>query len=226
MEEKGISRFPKPIHGRIPNFVGAEKASRNLEELDIFKKSSIIKVNPDSPQRPVRASALNSGKVLLMPTPRLGKGFILLDPKTIPSNLVDYASTIKGAFKYGRIVKLGEIPEIGLIVIGSVAVSPDGTRLGKGEGYGDIEFGILREVGVIKDSVIVATTVHEIQIVDKIPFEEHDLTVDLVVTPNKVIETRARYAKPRGIVWSKIDLKKMRAISILKVLRGEKGSSY
>lgn len=121
MEEKGISRFPKPVYGRIPNFMGAEKASRDLEDLDIFKKSSIIKVNPDSPQRPVRASALNSGKILLMPMPRLGKGFILLDPTSIPSDLVDHASTIKGAFKYGRIVKLEEIPEIGLIIVGSVA---------------------------------------------------------------------------------------------------------
>ncbi len=74
--------------------------------------------------------------------------------------------------------------------------------------------------------MIVATTVHEIQIVDKIPFEEHDLTIDLVVTPNKVIETHTKYAKPKGIIWSKIDLKKLRAIPILKELRGEKGSSY
>ncbi len=142
-----------------------------------------------------------------------------MDPEGIPSNLVNYASTIKGAFKYGRLVRLDEIPKIDLMVVGSVAVSPDGARLGKGEGYGDIEFGILREVDAIKNSVAVVTTVHEVQIIDSIPFEDHDLAVDLIVTSNKVIETQTKYTKPKGIIWSKIDSSKIEAIPILKELK-------
>jgi len=27
MEERNIARFPRPLHGRIPNFIGAEQAA-------------------------------------------------------------------------------------------------------------------------------------------------------------------------------------------------------
>ena len=39
---------------------------------------------PDSPQAHVRRGVLLSGKLLIMPSPRLRKGFMLLDPKKIP----------------------------------------------------------------------------------------------------------------------------------------------
>ena len=74
----------------------------------------------------------------MMATPRLREGFLLLDPHNIPSNHMSEASTIHGAFKYGRSVKPNET-KIDLFVAGSVAVAPDGGRLGKGTGYSDQE---------------------------------------------------------------------------------------
>ncbi|MEM2935977.1 MAG: 5-formyltetrahydrofolate cyclo-ligase, partial [Candidatus Bathyarchaeia archaeon] len=84
LEDKEIARFPKPVYGRIPNFLGAEEAARRLTALPEFQKAKVVKVNPDSPQNPVREAVLSSGKVLIMPTPRLKAGFLVLDPKTIP----------------------------------------------------------------------------------------------------------------------------------------------
>jgi len=52
MEEKNIARFPRPVYGRIPNFVGAEQAAEKLINTDIFKHAQVVKVNPDSPQKP------------------------------------------------------------------------------------------------------------------------------------------------------------------------------
>lgn len=219
LEEKNIARFPMPVYGRIPNFIDSEIAVKKIEKLKIFKRSTVIKVNPDSPQKNLREIVLNSKKILLMLTPRLKKGFILLEPALIPEKLIKYASTIKGAVKFGRFVRLEEIPKLNLIIVGSVAVSEDGKRLGKGEGYGDIEYAIFRELGLIDDSILVVTTVHEEQIIDEMPFEEHDLPVDLIVTPDRVIKTNTKYVKPTGIFWSKIDPKKQNSIPILGELK-------
>ncbi|MEM4767106.1 MAG: 5-formyltetrahydrofolate cyclo-ligase, partial [Ignisphaera sp.] len=52
MESKNIALFPRPVYGRIPNFVGAEEAARMFINSEIFKKAGAIKVNPDAPQRP------------------------------------------------------------------------------------------------------------------------------------------------------------------------------
>ncbi|KPJ55799.1 MAG: hypothetical protein AMJ42_06210 [Deltaproteobacteria bacterium DG_8] len=54
MEERNIARFPRPVHGRIPNFIGAEQAALRLKELAEWKKAKVVKANPDSPQRSVR----------------------------------------------------------------------------------------------------------------------------------------------------------------------------
>ena len=192
MEERGIATFPRPVFHRIPNFVGAEKAAQNLRELPEYKAARVIFCNPDSPQRPVREVALRDGKIVVMATPRLRKGFLLLDPNVIPQNNISRASTIRGAFKHGRFVEPSEV-RVDLFVAGSVAVSPDGGRLGKGTGYSDQEYAILKNSGGLTPETPVVTTVHDVQIVEKIPREEWDVSVDILVTPTRVIRvTRGR----------------------------------
>jgi len=189
MEEKGIATFPKPIFHRIPNFIGAEKAAQKLRELPEYKAAKVIFCNPDSPQRPVREIALKDEKTVVMATPRLKKGFLVLDPKTIPKNRIFGASTIHGAFKHGRSIEPSRV-KIDLFVAGSVAVSLDGGRLGKGRGYSDQEYAILKNAGSLSQEAIVVTTVHDVQIVEKIPRDEWDIPVDIVVTPSKIMRTR------------------------------------
>ena len=189
MEEKGIASFPRPVFHRIPNFVGAEKAAQNLRELPEYKAAKVVFCNPDSPQRPVRAMALRDSKILVMATPKLRRGFLLLDPNTIPQNRVFEASTIRGAFKRGRFVKPSEV-NVDLFVAGSVAVSLDGGRLGKGTGYSDQEYAILKDSGSLAPGIIVVTTVHDVQIVEKIAGEEWDIPVNVIVTPTRVIRVK------------------------------------
>jgi len=186
MEEKGIDRFPKPIFHRIPNFVGAEEAAGNLGELPEYEAAEAVFCNPDSPQRPVREMVLRDGKILVMATPRLKKGFLISEPNTIPRSSIPQASTIRGAFKYGRFAELSEV-KVDLFVAGSVAVSLDGGRLGKGTGYSDKEYAALKNSGALASGVLVVTTVHDVQIVEEIPRDEWDVTVDVIVTPTKVV---------------------------------------
>ncbi|MEM2104713.1 MAG: 5-formyltetrahydrofolate cyclo-ligase [Candidatus Bathyarchaeia archaeon] len=181
MESFGAATFPIPCRGRIPNFVGAEAAAEKLRQLEEWKKAKVVFVNPDSPQRKVREYTLKDGKILVMASPRLKKGFILIDPAKVKGK-EHAASTIKGAFKFG--VNVQDFPKPDLIVEGSVAVDMHGHRLGKGHGYGDVEIKILkRKFGEIP----VATTVHSMQIVEKVPFEAGDEKVSIIVTPTRII---------------------------------------
>ncbi|MGC8999048.1 MAG: 5-formyltetrahydrofolate cyclo-ligase [Candidatus Bathyarchaeia archaeon] len=181
MEQSGVATFPLPCWGRIPNFVGAEAAADKLRQLEEWKKAKVVFVNPDSPQRRVRENALKDGKILIMASPRLKRGFILIVPAKVRGK-EHYASTIRGAFQFG--VETQNFPKPDLIVEGSVAVDLRGHRLGKGHGYGDVEIEILeRRFGEIP----VATTVHDMQVVENVPFEEGDRKVSLIVTPTRVI---------------------------------------
>ncbi|MEM2643648.1 MAG: 5-formyltetrahydrofolate cyclo-ligase [Candidatus Bathyarchaeia archaeon] len=219
MEETGISRFPKPVYGRIPNFVGSNIAAQKLAEQWEFKRAKVIKVNPDSPQRMVRFLALLNGKTLLMPTPRLSSGFLLLEPRKIPKRAYEDASSIRGAFKYGEICSIDEIPNVDLIVAGSVAVSKDGVRVGKGGGYSEIEYGILRELGVVDEKTPIFTTVHDIQVVDFVPKDVYDLIVDAIITPTKVIRINDVGERPKGIMWDRIEIERINEIPPLIQLR-------
>lgn len=181
MERSGIAVFPLPCRGRIPNFVGAEVAAERLRGLEEWRKAKVVFVNPDSPQRRVRENVLKDGKNLIMASPRLKRGFILVNPGDVKGK-ERFASTIKGCFKFG--VETSDFPKPGLVVEGSVAVDTRGNRLGKGGGYGDAEIKTLK--GMFRTAFVI-TTVHDIQVVEAVPFEEKDERVSVIVTPTRVI---------------------------------------
>lgn len=220
LHEAKAARFPFPIEGRIPNFKGAEKAARILRALPVYQKAQLIKVNPDAPQRPVRAMALADGKSILVPAPRLRAGFWLVTPQDVPPGEEHKAASLSHIHRYGREIDLDELralatsdPGIGLIVAGSVAVSRRGARAGKGEGYADMEYALLRELGLKETPVV--TTVHPAQIVDDLAVDSHDLSVDIIVTPHGAIETHTPYPKPTGIDWSLLTSEDLEAMPVL-----------
>jgi 5-formyltetrahydrofolate cyclo-ligase len=219
LEERGEALPPKPIVGRIPNFKGADKAAYLVRSLREYAKAETIFTNPDSPQRPLRELILRDGKTVVMATPRLREGFLILNPNSIPEKLYYEASTIRGAFKHGRKLKIREIPTIDFKVVGSVAVSLRGERIGKGSGYSELEYGILRELNRIGEDTPIITTVHELQIVENIPQEEFDVPVDYIVTFKRIIKTERSRARPNGIIWRLITDKMMMEIPILKELK-------
>ena len=221
LEEKNIASFPRPVYGRIPNFKGAEEAALKLSETKEFKNAKLIKVNPDAPQRPVRELVLRKGKILLVPTPRLRGDFYLLDPSKIDN--YREASTISGFSKYGEIVDLSSLSKIDLIVAGSVAVTLEGDRVGKGEGYSELEFAILRELGKVDENTPIATTVHDIQIVDFIPTEPYDVPVDIIATPTRVIYTKRKREKPKGIYLEYLSKEKIEETPFLKKFLAQRG---
>lgn len=225
------ARFPFPIQGRIPNFTGAEAAARRLRELPVYQTARVIKVNPDAPQLPVRAMALADGKKLIIPSPRLRGAFLLIDPEDVPRGEERKAASLKHAQRYGREIDLSELADLAtgessvdLVVAGSVAVDRQGGRAGKGHGYADLEYALLRELGAKAPPVV--STVHPAQIVPAILVDRHDLSLDYIVTPEEVIETCTPHPKPDGLDWSLISDDDLKAMPVLAHLRQEKWESF
>ena len=220
LQAKRVARFPFPPHGRIPNFAGARQAAERLLAHPLFKRVRVIKVNPDSPQRWVRQLALERGITVITPTPRLKGAFRLLDPRRIPRQHYGEAATLKRGGKWGEDLALDELPKVDLVVMGSVAVTRDGRRLGKGHGYADLEYALLRELG--NPAVPLATTVHPLQVVDAFPVEAHDAPLSLIATPDETIEVKHRRRAPRGIDWRRLPPEALDEMPVLAELKSRK----
>jgi len=220
LEEGGEARFPFPPHGRIPNFAGAEAAAERLADLDAWQAADVVKSNPDAPQLPVRRAALRAGKVVYVAVPRLRDEacFLRLAPEEVDD--VDHATTVGGSAEVGVQVAPDAMPPVDLVVSGSVAVDERGGRIGKGEGYSDLEFALLREFGLVDDATSTVTTVHELQVHEG-PFDTdpHDVPMDRVVTPDRTVDTGAG-GKPAGIDWSSLDATDREEIPVLARLDG------
>jgi 5-formyltetrahydrofolate cyclo-ligase len=223
MRSAGVARFPG-AEGRIPNFTGAEAAAERLRGTGEWQAAGTMKANPDSPQLPVRQRALQDGKTVYMAVPRLAEAepFFALDPDhlRVPPRA---AASISGAAKHARRVSLAELEPVDLVVMGSVAVSEDGARLGKGGGFADLEFALASAAGLIGPLTVAVTTVHELQLqpAGSIPVTGHDVPVDFVVTHERVIDCRLlRADRPAdGIIWADLTDEKVAAIPLLAALR-------
>jgi 5-formyltetrahydrofolate cyclo-ligase len=218
MEREGVGRFPG-AEGRIPNFAGAKAAAERLARHPAWQNAETIKANPDSPQTHARRIALSQGKTLVMAVPRLRDQhpFRLLDPRKLGEDELREAATIKGALKHGTVIDLDQVPELDLVLTGSVAVNLKGARLGKGGGFSDLEYGLLTEFGQIDRRTVVATTVHPIQILrENLLMTGHDIPLNLIATPQAVIEVDGPYRRPSGVLWDHLQPPQIHEIPVLE----------
>jgi 5-formyltetrahydrofolate cyclo-ligase len=223
MRAAKVARFPGAA-GRIPNFTGAEAAAERLRGLPCWPEAGTVKANPDSAQLPVRQRALEDGKIVYMAVPRLAgpEPFFALDPDHL-SESPRKAASISGATRSGRRVMLADVAPVDLVVMGCVAVGEDGARLGKGGGFADLEFALATTAGLIGPHTTSVTTVHEIQVrpAGAIPLTDHDVPVDFIVTPERIIDCRPRHGPRRAarICWDDLTEEKIAAIPLLAAQR-------
>ncbi len=223
MQTSAAICFPA-TDGRVPNFVGSQRATALLRELTIWKRAKAIKISSDAPQLPVRRAALLEGKIVYLAVPRLQaeKCFIELDPEKLGPLRAQRVGSIRGAMRYGRVVAPQEMRPVDLIVVGSVAVTRQGARVGRGGGYGDLEYALLRKEGKVREYTPILTTIHPLQLIEeRIPMRSHDTPVDFLVTPEQVIAAPSLHPRPRGVLWEILGEERIMAIPVLRKGRRE-----
>lgn len=208
---------------KISNFKGADEAGDRIATLDVFKNAQNVKVDPDKPLQQARYVTLKAGKTLFVPTPRQRTGILsqIQLPEECDEETLSKYSTRQGVEESSISIGLDDSVKIDLAVIGCVAVSPKGWRIGKGFGFSDLEYAMLASVGAVNPEVPVVTVVHDSQVLD-LPeslFDVHDVAVDYIVTPTRVIQCSGAKPRPAGILWSLLSSDRLERIRILKRLR-------
>src|SRR6266436_3723030 len=135
----------------------------------------------------------------------------------MPSVEIEEAASLSRGDRWSEEVVLTDMPRLDAIVCGSVAVTRDGRRCGKGEGYSDLEFAILRELG--HPLVPIATTVHDLQVVDSVPHDPTDQPLSVIATPTQTIRIKRPSAAPRGIDWTRLSAEDLEEMPILAELK-------
>ncbi|XP_003703807.1 methenyltetrahydrofolate synthase domain-containing protein lost [Megachile rotundata] len=222
--KNNLVNFPVVVYDRIPNFKGASEAALRVAELEEFKRARVIKINPDKPQEPVRFLALEANKEILVPIPRLRSGlFHHVTPVAgATKNELRTLSKIHGLMEAGKPLGVESKIKVDLVILGSVCVSRDGYRLGKGKGFADLEYAIMTRMGAITQDTIVITTVHDCQVFDMLPpqlFKEYDVPVDIIVTPTQTIIVNPKLKKPSGIIWSMLSERRIKSMQVLQQLK-------
>jgi 5-formyltetrahydrofolate cyclo-ligase len=218
MQAAGIS--PKP-HGTIPTFPGQNKAAERLRRLKVYQQAKTIMVPPDQAQLQVRVNALLDGKALIMATPGLQDGFYLVEKGNIKIKYWKTAVRSSGVRRFGTRLRTTqqEIGAIDLLATGAVAVGLAGERMGKGSGYFDLEYMILREIGSVNESTPLCALVDDCQVREGVPMEEQDVAVDLIITPTRVITVERTLPRPSKIPWGLLGERRIKGMRPLRELK-------
>ena len=126
----------------------------------------------------------------------LDEGYILYVPYTIKEKITlgiaeindldkDWKPGVFGVSEPLKSLRTEIVPDdLDIIVVPGVVFTKEGYRIGYGGGFYD---GFLGENG--KDKLKIAFTYDQF-IVDKIPVEDHDIPVDMIITEKEVIDCR------------------------------------
>lgn len=186
MKDAGVLTFPLDVFGKVPNFIGAEKAAEILAQQIEFEQAKVIFVSPDHVLRRVRELVLERGKILAVPLPqrlrRQEKPKLL---QITERRAIKAAANIDNFLKYGQPLS----QPVDLAVLSSVVVDRQGNRLTTKGGFGDREWQMLVEGGFVHGGTKIATIAHPLQFADDLAkwVTHQDVKADLIVTPNEVI---------------------------------------
>ncbi len=154
---------------RLPEFTRAKTILFYVSTRDEVKTESMIK------------KALEYGKRVVVPISNLKERTLNL------SEIKDFDSELEpGAFNIlepkERFLRPVSPEEIDLVIVPGVAFDEKGNRLGYGMGFYD------RFLRSVKKDTPVIGLAYEFQIIEKIPVDDTDVTVDKVVTEERIIE--------------------------------------
>lgn len=203
------SRFHFDFSSFIPDFEGSGKALVKFVGLEIYKNASLLFVTPDECLVAFRARCIQDGKTIIVSPYGIRRPLVILGRKNVQEGHELFAACLDGLERFGRYTTLDEISQLGnldIMVTGGSAVNLEGVRFGKGHGYFDLEWAMMREIGVVNEDTPIVIFVHDCQVIDEsIEPDPFDSVADIIVTPTRIIMVEKRYPKPTGIIWEKLD---------------------
>ena len=217
------SRFHFDFAEFITDFHGSEAATERLTAQHFYRESQFMFITPDNCLEQLRHRTLCDGKLMLVTSYSIRRGFFLLDPARIPPEQYLYASTLDGMERVGTPVSLEEIrhlPALEYLITGTGAINEAGVRFGKGHGFFDVEWGMLYRIGKISASTPAAALVHDCQVLSEILHPEvFDTGVDVIFTPTRTLEIADANKPTCGIVWDLLDPQMLETIPPLQELQ-------
>ncbi len=193
----------------IADFEGSDLAAERIRQLRVYQDTKLLFITPDNSTELVRRQALADGKIILMTTCAIARGFLYLDSADVPEGERSYAATLDGMERFSRPVSLSDIMKlqpIRLLVTGGSAVSRNGVRFGKGHGYFDVEWAMLSEIDMVGEFSEIVDIVHDCQVVDELlAAEEHDVPVDWIVTPSRTLAVIGLHRPPGRVRWEMLE---------------------
>jgi len=220
---KPDSRFHFDFSSFIPDFEGSDKCAEAIRNMEIYKRARNLMITPDNCLELLREYSIKDGKLVVMPTYGIKRGFVQLSRDLVPSGKEDFAATLDGAERFGKYLPISELKglkKIDLMVTGASVVSINGVRYGKGHGYFDLEWGMFRELKLVNDNTPVIAVVHDCQVIEEeIEAEAYDTIMDYIVTPTRIIQVEKRRGKPKGIMWERLPEYLLKEIPILLELK-------
>ena len=213
---KPDSRFHWEFENFVPDFENSYKCVKSIREMNWYKNSKIIFLAPDNSLTEMRKRAIEDGKHLIVATHAIVRGFRSIDASAVPQGCEAFAATLDGIESFGKPISLEDIkklPGIDLLITGISLVTESGVRWGKGHGYFDLEWGIIRDLDVVNENTPIIAVGHDCQVVTtNLEPSEVDTIADAIITPSRVIRVDKKYPKPQGILWQYISPELMEQI--------------
>lgn len=221
------SRFAWDFGSFIADYEGSDDNADRLLNLGTEHSVDEWFVTPDNNLDALRKRLIEDDVPFVMPTYGIRRGFLQLESQNLSDGKSEFASTLDGMNRFAEQLPLEELEEssrtFDCLVTGASFVTTDGLRMGKGHGYFDLEWAMLREVGAVDEDTLVVAAAHDVQVledeVDRDEMaEEHDTIVDYIATPTRTIAVDSTPPKPSGIHWNLLEREEIESIPPLETL--------
>jgi 5-formyltetrahydrofolate cyclo-ligase len=152
-----------------------------LLAMDTYNKAKRVLLyasyQSEVPTEPIIENALKSGREVVLPRVDESNGCLT---KHIIGSMGDVEAGFKGIPEPTTDVCI-RVEDVDIVIVPGVAFSPDGARIGYGGGYYD------RLLPRVKGTIPIVALAYEEQMFDNLPSEGHDISMDLIITPERII---------------------------------------
>lgn len=203
------SRFHWDFAEFIPDYEGSQQCADAIRQMDWYQASSVLFITPDNNLARLRQHAVQDDKTIIVATYGIVRGFLIMGRQDVPPGQECFAASLDGMEEFARAIDLdglGRLGRIDLLITGASIINHQGVRWGKGHGYFDLEWAMMRELGLVEEATPIIAVAHDCQVIDlELTPAVYDTVVDRIVTPSRVIDVERTLPKPLGIFWDQLD---------------------